>query len=588
MNMGVEIKRVLQDLGRVTIDQVFHEAIMNSIQANAKNISINVQYRQLSDKSPKLIEKVSIIDDGDGFNETNTKSFETYKTTLKQSFGAKGVGRFLYLKLFESVSIESLNKNIFFNTEDVEVKPAQSLLRKDTEITFTNPLHDLILDVENIKEEILEHFLPYFHLYDGKTIKISMVANGNNIFQITSKDIPSFETSSFQIENHKFCLSYALNVYKSNKNNGFYCADDRVVIKNNKDNKPRLKSFGNLNFLFLLSSEYLNSTVNETRDDFEINPKRSPMSFEHLSWEEIQKGVSQTLKKIFLNNGIDVDERSKHELNDAIMKAPYLSNYLEENPYGYDSSKLIDNAEKRLKKDKEILRNKEYKNEIEFTSKLAKVTQSELAEYIYDRQKIIDKLKAIINPNILEKEVHNLFLKQKINSELVTYKNNNLWLFDDRFMVYDKVFSEEQIRNIFPSLSNILSRPDILSIVSNSFEKEEITDIVIIEFKRPNESITPAGAEEQLLEYARHVNNSSENKNIRIWCYAFLTFNSETCLKLQDKSYNIIPTQSEYPIYYKHHGSHNVIINFMDYKALADDANTRNKTFMQILTNTVH
>jgi biotin-(acetyl-CoA carboxylase) ligase len=39
-------------------------------------------------------------------------------------------------------------------------------------------------------------------------------------------------------------------------------------------------------------------------------------------------------------------------------------------------------------------------------------------------------------------------------------------------------------------------------------------------------------------------------------------------------------------IYYQYHEANNVIINFMDYKAIADDANTRNKTFMNILSRT--
>jgi hypothetical protein len=52
---------------------------------------------------------------------------------------------------------------------------------------------------------------------------------------------------------------------------------------------------------------------------------------------------------------------------------------------------------------------------------------------------------------------------------------------------------------------------------------------------------------------------------------------------LGDKDYNKIPTHSEYPIYYKYHEKRNTIINFMDFRAIAFDADTRNKTFMKIL-----
>jgi hypothetical protein len=48
----------------------------------------------------------------------------------------------------------------------------------------------------------------------------------------------------------------------------------RVVIKNNKDEKGKLKPFRHVNILFLLSSEYLNKRVNDARDDFAIHPKQ--------------------------------------------------------------------------------------------------------------------------------------------------------------------------------------------------------------------------------------------------------------------------------------------------------------------------
>jgi len=62
-----------------------------------------------------------------------------------------------------------------------------------------------------------------------------------------------------------------------------------------------------------------------------------------------------------------------------------------------------------------------------------------------------------------------------------------------------------------------------------------------------------------------------------------MKFNKEIDNDLDDKDYNKIPTQWEHPIYYKYHEKRNTIINFMDYRALAYDAEIRNKTFMKIL-----
>ncbi len=584
MNMGVEIKRVVQELGKnITLNQVLQEAIMNSIHANAKNIIINIGYKKMGDDFPCYVNSMNISDDGDGFTKENTKSFSTYKSTYKIKMGAKGVGRFLFLKLFNNVSIDSLDKKIDFNINDVAISNRNTESEK-TVINFSKANNDVIIDLSNIENNIKEHFLPYFHLMRSESkIDISLFANQKLIFKIDSKDIPTLKNSSFNLKNENFSISYILNHYTQPKHDGFYCANDRVVIKNNKDNKTKLKSFNKINILFLLSSEYLDKKVNDTRDDFDIYPRQKNSMLNELSWDDLQDKLSEKLLEILLENNINIQEEAQKELDRAIQEAPYLSSYLTNNKYSKESSRLIENAEKLLSEDKKKLRSNTSNNQQECKDRLLITTQTELAEYIFDRQKIIDNLKNLTDKETLEKEIHDLFMKRNTSDEHQNYQSNSLWLFDDRFMIYDKIFSDQKIKQIFPDLSDNLHRPDILSVISNTYNKEDITDIVIIELKRLDKNIPPDGAEAQLLKYARHVNQSRNDSKIRIWTYAFLTFNQETIDALGDKSYNKIPTHSEHSIYYKHFDSQNVIINFMDYQALANDANTRNTTFMSIL-----
>jgi hypothetical protein len=591
MSMGVEIERVVKDLGKVTIKQVLHEAIMNSIQANADNIDIYLKCASFSKDMPFLVNELIISDNGDGFTKENTKSFEKYKSTYKQKFGAKGVGRFLFLKLFNKISIVSLDKNIEFDVNDVKVANRIDDNSKKTIISFLSP-NTVKIELDEIESNIKEHFLPYFHLMKTRKeqeIKINLTANDNNIFMISSMNIPNFKTDTFKLKKYNFTINYILDYYDLQKNNCFYCADNRVVLKNNTTQKQRpqltkLKSFNDVNILFLLSGEYLDINVIDSRDNFNIYTKNKKSMFDELSWDDIQDKLNEKLKNILLDNGIDIEHNAKEKLNIAKEKVPYLSKYLIDNPYGKSSEKLIDSAEKLLYEDKKILRENTHKSQQEYNKKLSIVTHTELAEYIFDRQKIIDNLKKITNKGSLEKEIHNLFMKKNSTDKNENYKSNNLWLFDDRFMVYDKIFSDKQIKDIFPELSNNLKKPDLLSIVSNTYNKDEITDIVIIELKRPKVKITPMGAADQLIDYASYVNSTNSSSKIRIWAYAFLKFNKDTCRRLTNNDYNKIPTQSKYEIYYKYNKASNVIINFMDYEALADDANTRNKTFINILS----
>ena len=306
-------------------------------------------------------------------------------------------------------------------------------------------------------------------------------------------------------------------------------------------------------------------------------------SLHSLSWQEIQQGIKEQVKIIARENNIEIDKLSEASLQQAIKEAPFLVYYLQDNELGEDSQELQRRAKKLFEKDKQFLRDSKNETHDKYKEKLAIVTQSELTEYIYDRQKKINLLKKLTDEKALEKEIHNLFMRQRTSDKKEDYRTNNLWLFDDRFMSYNKVFSDKQIREIFPQLSKNLDRPDILSIISNTYEKDEITDVVIIELKKADEKITPSRAEEQLIDYAGYINEAYQDRKIRIWSYAFLKFDKKTENSLRNKDYNRVLTKSQYPIYYKPFNAVNAIVNFVDYKALADDAENRNRTFMKIL-----
>lgn len=585
------IANIVNDLPIVSWQQIIYEAITNAIQAKATEIQINF-VRKNNDtlnlvEQPKHIELITVEDNGEGFNEKNTNSFKEYRTSLKKDLGCKGVGRFLFLKEFNEIKIESLDKKIKFII-DSDIKVEGSAKRVDkTIVYFTQPKRNFEVNYTLLNKDIQEHFLAYFKLLNDQNCNVNLkVYEDMNIqFSISSQKIPPFKTKEFQVDNHKFKMSYLFNNEEFGKE-GFYCAGHRVVKKNSdlEDNR-KLKLFKGFNIFYLVQGSYLDNNINDTRDHFIINPKRVEKDlFHNLSWDIIQQELKEQIKIIAKENGLDIEKLSMENLKEAIALKPYLGLYLKQNENFLDSETLVSHAEQALKKDKEFLRKYIHKlNKEEFYEKLSFVTQTELAEYMYDRQKLIEKLKQLTDDDSIEAEIHNLFMKKGTEDKTESYKANSLWLFDDRFMSYNKIFSDKRIKDIFPKLSDNLDRPDLLSIISNTEKKEDITDVVVIELKRADSNITPAGAEEQLLKYARYINDAYSNNPIRIWSYAFLKFNGETSSSLEDKDYNQIPTHSQYPIYYKYHEKRNTIINFLDYKAIAFDADTRHKTFMKIL-----
>ncbi len=101
------------------------EAIVNSIQAKAKNIDVeiireNYFQKELDFKaSSSKIVSFKIIDDGIGLTEENFNSFDELDSEYKLEIGEKGIGRISFLKVFEEARIKSIyleNKKMYCRT----------------------------------------------------------------------------------------------------------------------------------------------------------------------------------------------------------------------------------------------------------------------------------------------------------------------------------------------------------------------------------------------------------------------------------------------------------------------------------------
>ena len=113
--MLAEISRIVNEdiSNRVTQYDVLFEAITNSIHANAQNITciLNSYDNPLQNDTmitQKKVDTIKIIDDGDGFNQENYSSFCKYRTEFKKELGGKGVGRFVFLKVYNHAIYKSL------------------------------------------------------------------------------------------------------------------------------------------------------------------------------------------------------------------------------------------------------------------------------------------------------------------------------------------------------------------------------------------------------------------------------------------------------------------------------------------------
>ncbi|RDU59301.1 ATP-binding protein [Helicobacter marmotae] len=583
--MNVNIEAVVEELKNIKVENVIFEAIMNAIQANATNVELKIIASSLTEKNKTpYIDNIEIIDNGDGFNEENLKSFGEYRSNYKKSFGCKGVGRFIYLKLFRNVKIVSKNKEFGFTCNGM-TEPKQTDSGDKTRVILSNPKDNFSVNFSKIKNQIIEHFLAYFKT-ENKNIQINIYRNDEHVDSVKSNEIPNFEKKEFKIRSYSFALSYLFGE-NDFKNEGFYVANNRVVVKNSEleqDRKYDLPSEKDLKIFYILESDYFDNNVNDERNELQIYPKqKNSLEFQDLSWSEIYSELENQLKVIYKEHNFDVENRIKENRKKSIKELPYLGAYFE-NRNELNINDMLKNAEREFGEDKDFLRDNRNKAKENYETKLAKVTQAELAEYVFDRNKLIQQLKESVEKEDIEAKVHNLFMSKKTSDNKQDYRSNNVWLFDDRFMCYDKIFSDIQIKDIFPELHKNIERPDLLSIISNTYEKEKITDILLIEFKKPEENrdYFPK-ANRQILSYASAINETYSQKSLRIWAYGFLKFNNDILKDLINDDYNQTYTSASFPICYKYNKANNIIVNFMDYNSLICDAENRNHLFLDIL-----
>ena len=134
------------------------------------------------------------------------------------------------------------------------------------------------------------------------------------------------------------------------------------------------------------------------------------------------------------------------------------------------------------------------KNADEQLEKTIEFSSRTLAAYIIYRQKLIEKMLKL-DKSALEVDLHNLLAPRFHTFSGDEFEKdayiNNLWVLDDKFMTYEHVLSEADMKKVIghlnPSSANNGDddRPDIAIFFSRDpSEDGEKFDMVIVELKR--------------------------------------------------------------------------------------------------------
>lgn len=520
---------------------------------------------EADDYELRPIEAIIIEDNGIGFNEKNFLAFLTADTTNKAHLGGKGIGRFVWLKAFEKVHIESTYTESgqiwqrsfdFLRTEKgVENNESRvngnrshrttvSLLEFDERYQASCPKKTDVIALR-----ILQHTLFYFLgnncpsiiLRDGgKTIRLNDLF-AERIKGFTKKD-------SFRIKMHDFEITH-LHMYATDdsRHQIHYCADNREVRRENisthiPDLSRKLRDEDGNSFVYssYVSGDYLDARVNSERTDFNFPDDTSQGLYDEITRDELNRGIVVETKshlKPFLEkiHADKMESMEKYIRTKAPQYRPLLKyeTYLSEIAPDLPEERLdleLHKAKSRLEltlkeKSQSVLSvdpskvddietyRAQYDSMLEEINELGK---SQLAQYIVHRKFILDLLERRLeidkdsNRYQLEQAIHGIVFPLRNTSDEIDYEKQNLWLIDEKLSYHNYLASDIPFNKMTPVSVGSRKRPDI-AIFNEPFAFVEhdapFGSVVIIEFKRPvrddySDNENPI---DQVLDYVRKI-----------------------------------------------------------------------------------
>lgn len=577
----INIEGIVRDIkARTTYLTPLIEAICNSIDAIGNNTcgSIELVVKRDREKDIDNLEKntgvgsiiaIDVIDNGKGFDKDNRDSFDTYRSGYKYTTGGKGFGRFMYLKYFSKVTIESIYKKdqkyfsrtftFGHNSEIIENEKVKTLIGENLHtgtilhLSLAKPQSITDKSLEVIARKLVERLLVFFvdKRRNVPIIKLKESDDPNfvilNDYINDNSDIVSIGRKTSLIKSKKSNVAYRFDVilykifYSDITSKICLTANSREVTDTPIHNYvPEFKETmfdiekgkqKNYTVKAYVIGEYLDKNVSIERDAFTF-PKDNDL-YSELTQSVIEKDASLIAKEYFSDSINDRFKEKKQKIYDYVNNsAPWHKTLLcdidmANMPIGISDEELemrfqktkFDKEQKTRISIKELVDNQDehydyasIENDVnEILSSVSETGKNDLAHYVCNRKKIIDlfdnlRKRTESGKSHLECEIHNLIFPMINNDRSIDYENHNLWLLDERLVFSQYVASDKVI-------SKVEHKEPDLAVFFNErmfyrYGENFITSPVsIFEFKRPKRKNYPDDENpiQQACRYARKI-----------------------------------------------------------------------------------
>ena len=623
------------------------EAVVNSIQALSgredgrivvKAVRNSPQRRIDGDGSAWITDFV-IEDNGPGFNHDNLISFDTLDSTFKEEFGCKGVGRLLWLHVFEYATIDSVfREGDGFRKISFVFEPDRNDYGDEPSVESEGPLRTVItlkrcrpnfrdsinVQPSTLAKRILNHCFASFILGDVPEIVVEYdneePESVNALFEKSRDNIASDSfvvkgvgenTESFRIDHVRFYDWSELG------NRIEYCANNRTVktVKIIPDVDLIDGSGNKFTYCAYISGKYLDDNVNDERTDFTI-PLEHMIDDDAISFREIgskAESVCREYLKPYMAKDLEMREKLLDSVIEdhpdvAIVKRHYKdilddidSKDSPEKVYTMLNSKVAEIESKTIFKLNKTMGKKipfETSEDINrMFDEVEEVYKNNLTKYVLHRKRIIEIFEEGLKRDWSkegdgkyqkEEYIHDMLLPRKSKvGDIIDIENCNLWLIDERlnFYAFTSSFSDVK-RKLMLKEKDDGKLPDVF--VFSELDKGVARSVTVIELKRPNRK--DPDVVDQVVDYASGLRGNeiktphgmvrvADEAVVSAYILSDLTVPGvQTFYTNRDFSRSHDGTRFYY--WYKTLG---ISVEVIDYTKLSQDANIRNQVFFDIL-----
>jgi Histidine kinase-, DNA gyrase B-, and HSP90-like ATPase len=580
----LNIKRTVENIrASTTVYSPIVEVVINAIQAieaaSRPNGKIAIRVRRANqmemDGSLSGVTGFEIEDNGIGFTEENRESFDMLYSDFKAPEGGKGFGRFVCLKYFENVQVDSVY------ADGGMFKRRQFSMGKDTDIIVNETVSDssgpstgttvhlkelkdgrsVDKKLSTIARNLAERLLPNFLLKDSVCPEIVVCESGNGdsirlndwfsnelsgVIKEITIDEGQFSLKGIDAEETFIVRVFKLYFPKNQKSRISLVAHKREVSgsplhsyvpefiddfydKDVNGNVIRERNYMVKGYVF---SSYLDRHVSLERGGFEFQMET-----------DLQNGISQSdiehQAAAIAKEAVGADIRGRQEKKRERVQsyvddeAPWHKNMLEEiDLSGMPLNPSDEEIEIRLQKEKftqEVHIKREVSkilsgSTIEGLEKSVKdvvdaisgTSQNDLIHYIALRRNILDLFGKSLETDekgVYSSEgfVHDIIFPRKGDTLRTPFTNHNLWLVDERLNFTSYLSSD------VPLLGGNSERPDLIAYDKRILfrgDNEPSNPVTIFEFKKPqrDDFVNPSSTEDPVQQIVRYVNDIKDGK----------------------------------------------------------------------------